>query len=285
MTIHLNRGGQELGRFTPEEVRSGWREGKFLGTDLAWHSGMDSWRPLSEVIAEIAPETEDGSTLVPGGTAPTAGIAWERRGELGFFPALFETIRGVLLEPGKTFSAMGLTGGFGAPLFFYVLLNCIGGLVGMFYQVVSSSLQQAAGSSEQEAVMAMFTSGVVIGVVLVLMPLLLVLVAFVSAAITHLCLMILGGANRPFEATFRVVCYGAGATAVLQLLPICGGIMAAVWCIVAETIGLSRAHGIGIGRALTAVLLPMILCCLLIVGLVFAVMGAAAGGAAWLSNQ
>ena len=50
MKIHLNRAGQSLGQFTPEEIRAGFREGKFVGTDLAWRDGMASWQPLSEVI-------------------------------------------------------------------------------------------------------------------------------------------------------------------------------------------------------------------------------------------
>ena len=54
--IHLNRGGQSLGQFTPEDVRSGYREGKFAGTDLAWRDGMPMWKPLSEVIDELAPD-------------------------------------------------------------------------------------------------------------------------------------------------------------------------------------------------------------------------------------
>ena len=84
MKIHLNRAGQSLGQFTPEEIRAGFREGKFVGTDLAWRDGMASWQPLSEVIDEIAPETEESG--VPPLLAAAGGLPWERRAEVGFSP-------------------------------------------------------------------------------------------------------------------------------------------------------------------------------------------------------
>ncbi|MBE2181553.1 MAG: YIP1 family protein [Chthoniobacterales bacterium] len=278
MKIHLNRAGQTLGQFTPHEVRSGYREGRFTGTDLAWHDGMPSWRPLAEVIDEIAPD-EDGAPPVVT-TAAESGPAWEQRAELGFFPALGETIRGVLLEPGKTFVSMRRSGGLGAPLFFYVLLGTLGGLAGVVYQEVFKSFE-SGGGAEQQALSGMPGSAVVMGATIMLLPIILVIGAFVGSGIMHLALMIVGGATRPFEATFRVLCYANGAAAVLQLLPGCGALIAAVWTIVVEIIGLAEVHNIGKGRAALAVFLPLIVCCgfLLALGvLAVYLIGDAAGG-------
>jgi len=272
MKIHLNRAGQSLGQFTPEEVRAGFREGKFSGSDLAWRDGMGAWRPLSEVIDEMAPDTV--ATSVPPLSAD--GLPWERRAETGFFTALFETIRLVLLEPRTAFKAMRRTGGLGAPLFFFVLVGTVGGTAGVFYQAVFNSLE-SGGSPEQQAVAAMFTSTVAIGLTIMLLPIFLSLLAFGSAGLVHLALILVGGAHRPFEATFRVACYAGGATAALQLLPICGAIAASVWNFVCMVIGLSEVHGIGKGRATIAVMLPSIVCCgLLLAGL--AALVAAFGG-------
>lgn len=269
MKIHLNRAGQSLGQFTPEEVRSGFAEGKFSGTDLAWHDGMPMWKPLAEVIDEIAPADAEGAPPPP----PAAdGPAWEQRAELGFFPAIVETMRGVLLEPSKTFSAMRLTGGLGAPLFFYVLLSTIGGLAGVIYQFVFQAVEKS-GSPEEQAVAAMMGSAVGIGVTIILLPVAVTIGAFVGSGLVHLSLMVVGGARRPFEATFRVLCYAGGSTAVLQLLPVCGALIGGVWALVAQVIGLSEVHGIGKGRAFVAVLLPMIVCC----GLVFVLFAVALG--------
>jgi hypothetical protein len=281
--IHLNRGGQSLGQFTPEEVRAGFREGRFTGADLAWRDGMPMWKPLSEVIDELAPETAaEAASAVP--ALPAAeGIPWERRAEIGFFPGLFETIRAVLLEPSKAFSAMPITGGLGAPLFFFVLVGSIGGLAGFVYQAVLNSINPST-SAQDQAMMALLGSTAVIGGSIMIMPVLLAAVAFVTAALIHLALMVLGGANRPFEATFRVVSYSGGSTAVLQLLPVCGAFAATIWNFVIMVIGISAVHKIGTGRAAVAVLLPTLICCGLILAAVFALI-AAAGGLAVLLEQ
>jgi len=274
--IHLNRAGQSLGQFTPEEVRAGFREGKFAGSDLAWRDGMAAWRPLSEVIDEIAPDAlVDGAPPLPAVTT-SGGLPWEKRTELGFFPALLETVRLVLLEPKAAFTAMKPVGGLGAPRFFFVLVATVGGVAGVFYQAVYSSLETASTPQEQ-ALATMMTSTVTIGGTIMLLPLLFAAVAFISAAMVHLALIIVGGAKRPFEATFRVVCYAGGSTAILQLLPMCGAFISSIWNFVAMVIGLSEVHGIGRGRAAIAVLLPSIVCCgLLVAGVVGLV--AALGG-------
>ena len=283
MKIHLNRGGQSLGQFTPEELRAGFREGKFTGTDLAWRDGMPMWKPLAEVIDELAPE----STVEAGSAAPALpagdGIPWERRAEIGFFPGLFETIRAVLLEPSKAFAAMPITGGLGAPLFFFVLVGSLGGLAGFVYQAVLNSINPAATPQEQ-AMMAMFGSAAVIGGSIMIMPILLAAVAFITSVLIHLALMIIGGANRPFEATFRVVCYSGGSTAVLQLLPVCGAFAATIWNFIVMVLGISAVHKIGTGRAAVAVLLPTLVCCGLLLAAVFALI-AAAGGLTVLLEQ
>ncbi len=279
--IHLNRGGQSLGQFAPEEVRAGYREGRFTGTDLAWRDGMPMWKPLAEVIDEIAP---DAGAEAPGlAPAPAEGLPWERRAEVGFFNGLLETIRLVLLEPTRAFAAMPVTGGLGAPLFFYVLVGSIGALAGFFYQAALNSVSSATTPQEQ-AVAAMFGSTAVIGGSIMMTPVLLAAVAFLSAALIHLALMVLGGANRPYESTFRVVCYAGGATAVLQLLPVCGALAATVWNFVLFVIGLAAVQKIGKGRATAAVMLPTLVCCGLLVAVVVAAI-AAAGGMAVVLEQ
>ena len=61
-----------------------------------------------------------------------------------------------------------------------------------------------------------------------------------------------------------------------MILPICGGLISGIWCIVVQCIGLTRAHQTTTGRALLAILLPIIVCCG--GGFVLAVMGGILGG-------
>lgn len=157
-------------------------------------------------------------------------------------------------------------------MFYYVLLSTVGGLAGVLYQVVFQSLEKSS-TAEQQAMAAMMGSAVGIGVTIMLLPIFVAIGAFVGSGLVHLSLMVVGGARRPFEATFRVMCYAGGSTAVLQLLPVCGALIGAVWALVAQVIGLAEVHGIGKGRALVAVLLPMIVCC----GLFFVLLAVALG--------
>jgi hypothetical protein len=94
---------------------------------------------------------------------------------------------------------------------------------------------------------------------------------FIAAGVLHLMLLLLGGARRDFEATFRVVSY-AQATSILFLLPFCGQVIGGVWCLVLYVVGLAEVHRIGHGRAVAAVLLPLALvcCCCAFLGFVFA---------------
>jgi hypothetical protein len=84
---------------------------------------------------------------------------------------------------------------------------------------------------------------------------------FIGAAIVHLCLMIVGGANKTFETTFRVLAFSQGSTGPLQMIPVCGGLIAGVWGLVVTCIGLARAHETETGRAVFAVFLPLVVCC------------------------
>jgi hypothetical protein len=68
-----------------------------------------------------------------------------------------------------------------------------------------------------------------------------------------------GGAKKPFETTLRVLGYAQGATAWLNIIP--GGfLVAAGWVLVAEIIGLAKAHEIEMGKSALAVFLPIIVC-------------------------
>ncbi|MEI7864290.1 MAG: YIP1 family protein [Chthoniobacterales bacterium] len=276
MNIHLNRAGQSLGQFTPTEVRDGYRSGRFLAGDLAWRDGMAMWKPLGEVIDELAPDA-GGEVIVEVAPTPT-GMPWEHRSQKGFVNSLVETIRDVLFEPARTFAAMPPAGGLGAPLFFFVLMGTLGGLAGIFYQNVLHSISPAAGTPEQQAIAKMMASTMAIGGMIMVLPLLLAAGAFISAGLLHLALMLTGGAKKSFEATFRVACYAGGSTAVLQLLPVFGAILASVWNLALVVIGLSQVHGISRGRACIAVLLPSLVCCgLVLFALIF--LAAAVGGA------
>ncbi|PYK69123.1 MAG: hypothetical protein DME45_03795 [Verrucomicrobia bacterium] len=271
-TYHINRSGTSLGTFSEEDVRTGLQSGRFLGTDLGWREGMATWQPLAQ-ISEFAPDISAAGAAAPpppqdaspGSIPPVttagarSGLPWDDRQEKGFFTAFIETLQMVLIRPAEAFTVMKREGGFGEPLIYAVVGGSVGAIVAFLFSLLFHSFGMFAGQRNPLGAMA----GMGIGSIgfIVLVPLAIVIVLFIGAGIVHLCLMIVGGANQPFETTFRVLAFTQGSTGVLQLIPVCGGVIAAVWAIVVNCIGLARAHETDTGRAVLAVLLPLILCC------------------------
>jgi hypothetical protein len=270
-TFHINRSGTDLGTFSEDEVRDGLRSGKFVGTDLGWREGMATWEPLAQ-IPELAQETPAGTAGPPpqaagAGTAlnfgttaaPRSGLPWEDRQQKGFFSAFIETLQMVLTKPAEAFTAMRREGGFGEPLIYAVIGASVGAIVQFLFSLALHSVGIVANQRNAFAGMA----GMGIGSIgfIILFPLVLIIGLFICAGIIHLFLMLVGGAKQPFETTFRVLAFSQGSTGVLQMIPICGGLIAAVWGLIVNCIGLARAHETDTGRVVLAVILAVIICC------------------------
>jgi hypothetical protein len=206
--------------------------------------------------------------------------AWERRSSWLDFPAIFEMIRAVLIEPTATFRRMKTSGDLASPMIFAVLLGTIGVLGGLFWNLMMQSMGFLSDSAAAEG---WFLSTGILLTMAIFSPVLVLLGTFISSGILHVCLMITGGAKNGFEATYRVVCYATGATALFQLFPFCGGLIGGVWAIVAEVFGAREMHETTTGRALLAVLLPLLFCCAC--GILFLFFGLGAGLLAGLAGN
>ena len=277
--IHVNRGATGLGAFSEEEVREGLLTGRFVLTDIGWREGMATWQPLSqftELGAAVpgAPPAQIGAGATSEAAAPRSGLPWEHRQERGLFNAFVETLVMVLTKPGEAFTIMKREGGLGEPLIYALIGGCLGGIVSLLFSLGLQSVGFFADRHNTFAAMTGMGGGSVAFIVLV--PLFIVIGLFIGSAIVHLCLMIVGGANQSFETTFRVIAFSQGSTGPLQMIPICGGLIAGVWALVCNCIGLARAHETDTGRAVLAVFLPLIVCCggVLLIALMFGGLGA-----------
>lgn len=262
--IHVNRGATNLGVFSEEEVREGLRTGRFVPTDIGWREGMANWQPLSQfpelgAAAPAAPPAQISAGATSEAAAPRSGLPWDHRQERGFFNAFVETLVMVLTKPGEAFMAMKHEGGLGEPLIYALIGGCIGGVVSFLFSLGLQSVGLFADRHDTFAAMAGMGAGS--AAFIVLLPLFIIMGLFIGSAIVHLCLMIVGGANQSFETTFRVLAFSQGSTGPLQMVPICGGLIAGVWALVCNCIGLARAHETDTGRAVLAVFLPLIVCC------------------------
>jgi hypothetical protein len=271
--ISIARDGKSFGNFSEETVREGLRSGRFLATDLGWREGMATWQPLSQFAEFTAdmpagsppPGVPSGSPIVAPGIAAApdgerTGLPWEHRSGRGVFNAFFETLVMVLTKPTLAFTTMKREGGLSEPLIYAVIGGSIGLIASLLFNLAFQSFGLFA-ANRHNALAGMVGVGFGLVFLIILMPIFVAIGMFIGAGILHLCLMIVGGAKQPFETTFRVLCFSMGSAHPLMIVPICGGLIAGVWGIVLECIGLARAHETDTGRALLAVFLPLIVCC------------------------
>ena len=193
---------------------------------------------------------------------PPAGpgvIPWEEPGR-PWLSGLVETIKLLFTSPRAAFERVPLETSLLRPYSFALLL----GLVGLYGEV--AFLIMNLGASR-----AMLPPGapdpfatippMLLPAFFVCLPLFVVLPGIIiNTAVLHVALLIVGGAQKGFGATFRTSCYSY-AGALLLAIPFCGGLIGGVAQLVLLAIGLSTVHRIGIGRAIAAVALPVAACC------------------------
>ncbi|MGV8039763.1 MAG: YIP1 family protein [Thermoanaerobaculaceae bacterium] len=223
------------------------------------------------------PPIEPGGVIPPpaGGPEP---LPWEQPG-YPFLEGLYETAKLFFTDPTAAFGRMQLGGELGRPLLYAIIFGWLGTIAGQVYNIAMGGAMYKLLPQMPEG--ADFGSNTLINVgVMVAAPLLVLIGLFVGAAIYHLFLMLYGGAGSGFGATVRVLCY-ASTVQILQVLPLCGGMVGAVWGFVLQVIGLAVAHRTTRGKAAAAVLTPVVLCCIclaVVFFLFFATIMAAVGG-------
>jgi hypothetical protein len=96
-----------------------------------------------------------------------------------------------------------------------------------------------------------------------LSPIAIVIALFIGAVVLHICCMLVGALNNSasgFEGTFRAVAY-SNVSSVASIVPGIGPLVTCVWWIVLAVMGLQRMHKTSQGKAIAAVLIPVVLCC------------------------
>jgi len=205
----------------------------------------------------------------PGGEEyeePESSLPWQQRHRYSsWLVAMLQTIKVVLLEPSQAFSRIKVEGSLGESLVFVLILGTVAGYIGSLWQILFhlAGFSMAAGAFPERGTDLVALLGMTVygAAVIVVVPIGVVVSSFIASGILHLCLMIVGGANRTFEATYAVVAYVTGCTSLFNLVPMCGGLIAGVWAIVGEILGVREAHKTTTGKAVLAVLLPLICCC------------------------
>ncbi len=98
---------------------------------------------------------------------------------------------------------------------------------------------------------------------------------WISGGVYHLMLMLFRGATKPYTNTVRVMGYSNAAT-MWMMIPGIGGLASIGFHMVLTVVGLDETHKCGIGKAVAAVLIPVVLvcgCCCFGYGMIFAAIG------------
>jgi len=191
---------------------------------------------------------------------PTGSTPWEDMASLGFFTAFFRTIKEVLFAPTAFFRRMPVSQGIPPPLFYGVIVSFLAATIGMLVQyTLLGSMGSFTGGGGMEGMGGghVFQAAVLI-IYAFFLPILIAIGLFITSGIFHLCLLIVGAGKRGFEATFRVAAYTC-STQVFSLVPFIGPLILFFYTLVVYVIGFRESHRTTTGRALIAVLLPILI--------------------------
>jgi len=181
------------------------------------------------------------------------GSPWENRSNLGLWQGIYQTLKGVLFSPEKLFRTLAYKGGIKEPLAFGLLVACLGSMIGFFWEflILSGGLLSLAAP-----LFGQLTAALVFLLVIAIIPVLVTLVMFIYSGILHLLLRFLRAGQNGFEATFRVVSYSQAAQ-VWALIPFFGGLIAGIWQLIVQIIGLREMHDTSYLRVIIAFLIPL----------------------------
>jgi hypothetical protein len=213
----------------------------------------------------------------PADPATSAAFPWPPPEHHPILPAFAATWRGATLDPARFFRGVPSDGGTGAAFGYFLVLAVLVAGVGLFWETLGTF----AGASTGDALAAQLGAEALDPLVgFLLTPGMLAFGLLVSAAVTHVLLLIVRGATHGFGTTFRAFCY-AYSPAVFVVVPLLGAIVGSIWMVVLLVIGLREAHATDGWKAAMAVLLPVFLATML---MVLAVLLIVAAGAALMTG-
>lgn len=214
-------------------------------------------------------------------------LPWDRRDQLGTLRAWWQTSVALLMSPMVTLQNAKREGTVGSSLLFAVVSSVAGFFttVTLYALLIGGALLATAMSSNDSMggapAAGIGAIGGVIGLIIYFGILLGAQVAmlFVLAGIEHLVLKVTGEPNLgSYETTLRAHSL-ALAPYVLGLIPFCGLMVMGIWSLVLRCITLTQLQRVSAGKAVVAVLAPMlVLCGCVFVGyfmIIAAVLGAA----------
>ena len=202
------------------------------------------------------------STVPPGSVPPPNPLPWEAREMRGLLPSFFDTMGLLVTRPAEAWARMRETGDSTSPLLFGTAVCWLStALQGILFWLIA--VPMLPGFLGRRFGMMRGLGGVGLAVRLMVAPFVIAIALFLGAAILHLCCMLVGALQNSrsgFEGSLRAVCYSE-VSSLASVIPLVGGLIAIVWWIVLAVQGIQRLHHTTSGKAVAAVLIPVVVCC------------------------
>jgi len=167
------------------------------------------------------------------------------------------TWHGAALEPRRFFASLPHDGSLGAAILFYLSIGIPVAGSQLFWRMLGIGGMPGDGAATGWSPLTDFLAS----------PLVLLVAIFLAAGVTHVLLLIVGGAGGRFGVTARVFAY-AYAPQLLGIVPAIGSSVGFVWMVVVAIAGIREAHRTTRWKAAAAILIP------LGIGLIFVVIAA-----------
>ena len=197
----------------------------------------------------------DGQLPTTETSTPREQFPWPPGPDDSVLLAFFTTLTRSALSPTAFFRAMPVRGGLGAPVLFHLALGFVVAAISLFWNSISLLILEPADLTTWQTPGLSASPGLLLIIEFLLSPLSFLIALFLSAAIIHLMLLIVGGAREGFEATTRTLAF-AYSPLILAVVPTIGALVGLVWTTVNMIIGLREAHRTETWRPVVAVLGP-----------------------------
>jgi len=213
-----------------------------------------------------------------GGTGDGGGprLPWEERQSLGFLDSLIATVKLLVTAPADAFGRLRRDGDMISPILFGILLTLVGQIFSQIWNLLFGAawmsmlggmgdmMEMGEGMGGMESLAFFGATNIFSALItLVLTPIFYLIFLFIASGIYHLCLMLFGAVEtspQGFEGTLKVTAY-ASVASLGAIIPVVGGLITLIAQIILLVIGFQHVHRTTQGKAIGAVLLPIVICC------------------------
>ncbi len=140
-------------------------------------------------------------------------------------------------------------------LIFGIITGSIGSMFSLFWKII---LLKDSFSSWLSRFVSLDSINACILISFFITPLLVFLSVLIYSFFIHIFLYIFGAGKKGFMATLYVVCYSQ-AVEVFSFVPMLGGIIASIWRIYLQIIGLKHLHDTSYKRIIISFLAPFVI--------------------------